>query len=79
MTEKEKMLAGMLYDANYNSALIAERLECKELCRDYNDIRPKNIEAREALLRKIIGEVKGNILIEQPFYCDYGYNISVGD
>ena len=43
MTEKEKMLAGMLYDANYDSALIAERLECKELCRDYNDIRPKNI------------------------------------
>lgn len=79
MTEKEKMLAGMLYDANYDSALIAERLECKELCRDYNDIRPKNIEAREALLRKIIGEVKGNILIEQPFYCDYGYNISVGN
>ncbi|MDE5744517.1 MAG: sugar O-acetyltransferase [Paramuribaculum sp.] len=79
MTEKEKMLAGLLYDANYDSALIAERLECKELCRDYNDLRPKELQAREDLLRKILGNVKGNILIEQPFYCDYGYNISVGE
>lgn len=79
MTEKEKMLAGMLYDANYDAKLIAERLDCKELCRDYNDLRPKDMSGREALLRRIIGNVKGNILIEQPFYCDYGYNISVGE
>lgn len=79
MTEKEKMLSGKIYDANGDPELIAERLDCKELCRDYNEIRPKDITAREALLRKIIGAVKGSILIEQPFYCDYGYNISVGN
>ena len=79
MTEKEKMLAGMIYDANYDPALIAERQECKELCRDYNTLRPKEMEAREELLRRMFGEVRGNILIEQPFYCDYGYNIRVGE
>ncbi len=79
MTEKEKMLAGMIYDANYDPALIAERQDCKEMCRDYNDLRPKDMEGREALLRKLLGEVKGSILIEQPFYCDYGYNIKVGE
>lgn len=78
MTEKEKMLQGMIYDANNDAALIAERLECKELIRDYNDLRPKDVEARDALLRRILGDVKGDILIEQPFYCDYGFNISVG-
>lgn len=78
MTEKEKMLRGMIYDANNDPALIAERLECKELCHDYNNMRPKDIKARENLLRRIIGKVEGNIFIEQPFYCDYGYNISVG-
>lgn len=78
MTEKEKMLQGMIYDANYDPLLIAERLECKELCRDYNDLRPKDMAARNELLRRILGEVRGDILIEQPFYCDYGYNISVG-
>lgn len=68
----------MIYDANNDAALIAERLECKELIRDYNDLRPKEMEARKTLLHRILGEIRGDILIEQPFYCDYGYNISVG-
>ncbi len=78
MTEKEKMLAGMIYDANYDPQLMAERLDCKELCREYNELRPKNMQARTELLHRLLGEVKGNLLIEQPFVCDYGYNISVG-
>lgn len=68
----------MMYDANYDSELIAERLECKELCRDYNDLRPKDIEARTAMINRILGKVGSGVLIEQPFFCDYGYNISVG-
>ena len=36
MTEKEKMLAGLLYDANYNEALMEERLKCKDLCYEFN-------------------------------------------
>lgn len=79
MTEKEKMLAGMIYDANNDAALIEERLVCKELCRDYNDLRPREAEAREALLRRILGSAGEGLLIEQPFYCDYGYNIRVGN
>ncbi|MDE6120581.1 MAG: sugar O-acetyltransferase, partial [Muribaculaceae bacterium] len=78
MTEKEKMLKGIMYDANYDPVLIEERLECKELCRDYNDLRPKDTSARNELLHDILGQIKGDILIEQPFHCDYGYNISVG-
>lgn len=79
MTEKEKMLAGMIYDANNDAALIEERLVCKELCRDYNDLRPREAEARDALLRRILGAAGEGLLIEQPFYCDYGYNIRVGN
>lgn len=78
MTEKEKMLKGMIYDANYDPQLIEERLDCKELCRDYNDLRPRQIAERTAILHRLLGGVKGDILIEQPFYCDYGYNIKVG-
>ena len=77
-TEKEKILAGEIYDANYDPQLIAERQECKELCRDYNDLRQRETTAREELLARILGHVAGPLLIEQPFYCDYGYNISVG-
>ncbi len=79
MTEKEKMLAGMIYDANNDPALIEERRRCKELCRDYNTLRPSDIAARENLLRTMLGSVGGSLLIEQPFYCDYGYNIRMGE
>lgn len=78
MTEKEKMLAGMIYDANNDSELIGERQKCKELCHDYNCLRPNDIEMRKKTILKILGSVKSNFLIEQPFYCDYGYNIHIG-
>ena len=78
MTEKEKMLAGLLYDAGGDLQLIRERSECKELCHDYNLLRPKDLQTREELLHRILGHIEGNILLEQPFHCDYGYNIRVG-
>lgn len=40
MTEKEKMLRGMLYDAN-DSALCADRVRAKELCHAYNQRGPR--------------------------------------
>lgn len=78
MTEKEKMFQGLNYDANNDPELIAERTECKEKCYDYNALRPKQTEQRAKLLKTILGSVAGEILIEEPFHCDYGYNISVG-
>lgn len=72
------MMNGIIYDANYDPQLIEERLNCKEMCHDYNNLRPRDTAGRESLLHRLLGEVKGNILIEQPFYCDYGYNIKVG-
>ncbi len=79
MTEKEKMLAGMIYDANNDPALIEERMRCKELCRDYNSLPPRDMEGRDRLLRAMLGSTGRGLLVEQPFYCDYGYNIAVGD
>lgn len=78
MTEKEKMLKGMIYDANYDEALIAERQDCKEKCHLYNMLSPKDTDARLELLKGLLGTSFDSILIEQPFYCDYGYNIHVG-
>ena len=79
MTEKDKMLAGLIYDANNDPQLIKERMECKEMCRDYNDLRPCDTGTREVMLRKLLGGTKKGLIIEQPFNCDYGYNISVGN
>ncbi len=41
MTEKEKMLAGELYDANYNKDLMKERTDSKDKCFEYNNIKPQ--------------------------------------
>lgn len=78
-TEKDKMLRGEIYDANYDPQLIEERMKCKIMCRKYNDLMPDRLEERKGLLKTLLGHTGENFYIEQPFYCDYGYNISVGD
>ena len=79
MNEKEKMLKGLLYDANYDKELADERIRCKCLCKQYNDLSPDKIEERKALLKKILGKTGENFWIEQDFWCDYGYNIEIGE
>lgn len=79
MTEKEKMLAGELYDANYNPDLIEERKVAKDLCYDFNHLRPSDTEAQQQIMRKLFGKTGNRFEIIAPFYCDYGYNIEVGE
>ena len=49
MTEKEKMLNQMIYDANYDKELLKERVQAKELCYDYNQLRPSDEESQKRL------------------------------
>ena len=79
MTEKEKAAAGMLYDANYDEELANERMNCKELCYEYNSLRPSQTKEREELIKRIVGKTKGSFLIEPSFWCDYGFNIELGE
>ncbi len=73
------MLKGMIYDANNDPRLIAERAACKEMCHASTYLRPQDVEGRRKIIMELLGSVKGNFLIEQPFLCDYGYNIHIGD
>ncbi len=79
MDEKEKMLAGELYDANYNEDLMKERLIAKDKCFEYNNIKPSKIEERTEIMKQILGKTGNQFLIEQPFICDYGYNMEIGE
>lgn len=79
MLEKEKMLVGELYDANYNKELIEERNKIKDKCFEYNKMKPSDIENRKEKMKTILGKTKENFIIEQPFMCDYGYNIEIGE
>ena len=70
---------GELYDANYDPHLIARRTACHDLCHEYNSLRPSQIELREDILRQLLGRMGEHFTIEQPFLCDYGCNISLGE
>lgn len=78
MTEKEKCAQGLLYNANFDTTLIQERGACKKLCSAYNLTHAEDVATREKLIKAIITTIKGSFLIEQPFWCDYGYNIEIG-
>jgi len=78
-SEKEKAMGGELYDANNDSQLILERDVCKDLCFEYNHLPPSQKEKRVAIIKKMFGKTEKSFLIEQPFYCDYGYNIEIGE
>lgn len=78
-SEKEKCRKGQLYDANNDRELIEERQRCKEICFKYNRLSPLQTDQREQILRRLLGRTGAHFLIEQPFYCDYGYNIEIGE
>lgn len=77
MTEKEKMLAGEIYDA-CNPELLNELNAVKVLCQQYNNLLPTDFAARNEMLQQMLGQADTDTFINQPFYCDYGKQIRVG-
>lgn len=78
-TEKMKAQAGNLYDANYDAELLKEREICADITYELNRLRPSQTKERMEILRKLFGKTKGNFTIVSPFFCDYGYNIEIGE
>ena len=78
MTEKEKMLAGMVYSA-VDEQLLDELNAVKAVIYKYNLLSPADVDGRREILKGLLGAVgDDDIIINQPFYCDYGKQISVG-
>jgi maltose O-acetyltransferase len=76
-SEKEKMLAGELYNAA-DEELLSEREHARNLLYEFNHTRPGDKEKRQEIIKQLI-VAKDSFYIEAPFNCDYGYNIEVGD
>lgn len=73
-TEKEKMLAGDLYDAR-DRILSAERLNARKLLKELNGLEPDQRKAFNRVLRALFPNSSTRFFIQPPFFCDYGYNI----
>lgn len=76
MSEKQKMIEGHLYQP-YSEELYKDREFCKAVLYEYNNLKPMDRENRDLVLKRLLN-CQGELCIEQPFYCSYGYNITVG-
>jgi maltose O-acetyltransferase len=77
MTQREKMLAGELYDP-FDPELVAARERARDLCLDLNGTREAEGDRRRAILLKLFGKGGDSVWVQPPFFCDYGGNIELG-
>lgn len=77
MTMRERILEGKLFTDNCEG-LPEDRVNCKRRMIKFNSSMPDDIDNRISLLNDLLGK-KTNARIEPPFYCCYGYNITIGD
>lgn len=78
MTEREKMLAGQLYDCG-DAELLAQWHKAKDLVRDYNRLDSADAAQKDRILTELLGGRGANLWITAPFYADYGNNIYFGN
>lgn len=78
MTEREKMLAGQLYDCG-DAELLQQWHKAKDLMRDYNNADSADMEKKEKILKALLGGSGDSLWITAPFYVDYGSNIYFGN
>ncbi len=79
MTEKEKRDQGLLFNGNYDQEILEELNRCKDICFEFNQIKPSAHEERITILKELFGSVKSIMAVQSPFWCDFGYNIEVGE
>lgn len=78
MTEREKMLAGQLYNCG-DPELLNQWHKAKNLMRDYSLVDSVNMEEKDRILNQLLGGRGKNLWITAPFYVDYGNNIYFGN
>ena len=78
MTEQEKCSVGLLYDTTFPGREEGH-LRCADLCWEYNQTRPSDMDTREKLLRQIFGKLGKDPYVEPNLFCGFGTNIEAGD
>jgi maltose O-acetyltransferase len=77
-TERERMLAGEMYDP-LDPELVEARIRARDLCQDLNATRERDQERRREILTELFGRGGDSVWMQPPFYCDYGKNIALGE
>lgn len=79
MSERPEVPINCYFQGCYNPQFEAEIEKGKALCFQYNQLSPNDKEAQQVILQKLLGKMGKEVLVTPPFWCDYGYNITVGD
>lgn len=77
MTEKEKMLAGKIYDPS-EPELVGLRQKAHRLCLEYNQL-PETDKKRDELMRELGVAGRENAYFQGPVQFDYGCFTTVGE
>ena len=77
-TEREKMLAGELYDP-LDPELVRLRARARDLCSDLNATREADEAERRRILVDLVAAGGDTVWMQPPFHCDYGSNIHLGE
>ena len=77
--ELERMMSGELYAASDNHTLLDILTITQDKCFALNQLPPSKEAEREALLREILGRTGQRFKVISPFFCDYGFNIEIGE
>ena len=76
-TEREKMLAGDLYNP-LDPELVRARERARDLCQILNNTRESQQQERRSVLTDLLGFGGDTVWMQPPFYCDYGTNRHLG-
>ncbi len=79
MTEYEKSQSGYLFDSNCEDEFADVWWRGTMGCYEFNNTRPDDFERQNEILHDMLGEIKGEFFIPQPFHCVFGSNITLGD
>ena len=78
MTQKERMLKGLIYDPS-DKELLSLRNKAHKLCLEYNNTSEEDVEKRNRILQELGIKLGKNVYLTGPIYFDYGCFISIGD
>jgi maltose O-acetyltransferase len=78
MTEREKMIAGSLYDP-LDAELVAARNRARDSCQALNATHEADRDERRRILLALFGAGGDTVWMQPPFFCDYGWNIELGE
>jgi maltose O-acetyltransferase len=77
-SERQKMLAGEPYDP-LDRELVVARERARDLCQALNLTREAQHEERRRIMEELVAAGGGSARMQPPFFCDYGFNIELGE